>query len=82
MSDAVIIEVAILILKNTSSVRVKRLGLIPSVFITCDVKFEGSRDTSPRKHLHPLFYSVHMQHVKGHVVGGDEFRGHADARRS
>lgn len=43
MSDAVIIKVAILILKNTSSVRVKRLGLISSVFITCDVKFEGTR---------------------------------------
>lgn len=39
MLDAVIIEVAILILKNTSSVRVKRLGLISSVFITCEVKF-------------------------------------------
>lgn len=50
MLDAVIIEVAILILKNTSSVRVKRLGLISSVFITCDVKFSLEDDLGTRLH--------------------------------
>lgn len=64
--------------------RVERTSLITSRVTKHKISLEDNPGiiVSSDDTFLKLFSSLHMQHVKGHMVGGDEFRGCADARCS